>query len=75
MQAYVLVALESATEQQVVKKLEKLKEIKELHILFGEWDLIAEVDVTSSEHLGDFVMQYIRSLPEVKLTSTMIVAK
>ncbi|MBU0980842.1 MAG: Lrp/AsnC ligand binding domain-containing protein [Nanoarchaeota archaeon] len=75
MKAYVLVTLEGSNEQNVFKKLESLKEVKDLHILFGEWDVIAELEIASSDELGEFVMKNIRSLPEVKLTSTMIVAK
>ncbi|MFH1408650.1 MAG: Lrp/AsnC ligand binding domain-containing protein [Nanoarchaeota archaeon] len=75
MHAYILIALEGANEQEVYDKMKKLKHVSDIHILFGEWDVLIEVDVASSEALGDFVMKYIRSMPEVKLTSTMVVAK
>ena len=75
MLAYVLVSLKQASEKQVYEKLSKLKEVQELNIIFGEWDIIMKVSVRSADHLGTFVMDKIRSLPEVKLTSTLIVAK
>ncbi len=75
MLAYLMITLNSSREQEVYNLLKNMPEIKEVHILFGEWDLIALVEVESTEHLGTFVIEKIRSLPEVELTSTMIVAK
>jgi len=75
MLAYVLISLKKSVEQDVYSKLEKIERIKEVNILFGEWDLIAKIEISSAEELGSFVMEKIRSLPEVNMTSTMIVAK
>jgi len=68
-----LMALEQAYSIRL--SLVEMPEVKEAHILFGEWDIIALLDMDSPEHLGSFVMEHIRSLPGVKLTSTMIVAR
>jgi DNA-binding Lrp family transcriptional regulator len=75
MKAYVLICLKSSNEEHVLQKILKLKTIEEAHILFGEWDIIAEIKAKTPESLAKFVMDKIRSLPEVKLTSTLIVAK
>ncbi len=75
MQAYVQIALDSAKEQDIYDRLSSLDEIKEVHILFGEWDMIVKLELKDPENLGTFVMEKIRSLPGVRLTSTMIVAK
>jgi Lrp/AsnC family transcriptional regulator, leucine-responsive regulatory protein len=73
--AYVLVGLLECDEQKVLEELLSNKEIMEAHILFGEWDLLAKIKVESPEDAGTFVMDHIRSLPEVQITSTHIVAK
>ncbi len=75
MMAYVLISLQHADEKKIQLALQRNKEIKEIHILFGEWDILAKLEISSAEELGTFVMEKIRSMPEVKLTSTMIVAK
>ena len=72
---YVLISLKKSDEQKVYAKLSNIKEIKEVNILFGEWDIIAKVECTSAESLGSFVMENIRNNPEVNLTSTMIVSR
>ena len=75
MLAYLLLAAKSGHEQDIYDAMKKLPEVKNLHILFGEWDVIGLLDLESPEHLGTFVMEKIRTLPGVKLSSTMIVAQ
>ena len=69
MEAYVLIALQGESEQEV------LSELLSGHVLFGEWDLIVKLDVESTEAAGTFVMEHVRKMETVKLTSTLIVAK
>jgi len=75
MHAYVQIGLEESKEVDVYEALKALPEVREIHILFGEWDIIAKLELPAPEALGTFVMDKIRSLSGVKLTSTMIVAK
>lgn len=75
MLAYVQIALDGAREQNIYETLKSMREIKEVHILFGEWDMIAKLELPSPEALGTFVLNKIRTIPGVRLTSTMIVAK
>ena len=75
MYAYVLIALADCDEQEVLDELQNFKEVEEAHILFGEWDLIVKLKAESPEAAGTFVMEHIRKLEEVKLTSTLIVAR
>ena len=76
MQAYLLIALKESDERMVLENLRALEEISEAHVLFGEWDLLAKLKIPNGgpEELGTFVMEKIRTMPEIKLTSTLIVA-
>ena len=74
MRAYVLIQLNKSREREIVEKLKSMKHVKSAHILFGEWDIIVEVEVENAEDLGTFVMDNIRSIDEVDLTSSLIVA-
>jgi anthranilate phosphoribosyltransferase len=75
MLAYVLLGVSPNTEDKVFKKIKVLKEVKDSHLLFGSWDIIAVVDVKSVAGLNEFMLEKIRKIPEVTLTATMIVAK
>jgi len=73
--AYVLLSVDSAKENEILDALADFSEIDEVRILFGEWDMICKVEAENPDALATFVMENIRSLPGVTLTSTMIVAR
>ena len=75
MLAYVLISLQEAKEREILDEITEYDEVKEAHVLFGEWDIIAKVEVANPDALGTFVMEKIRTISEVKVTSTLIVAK
>lgn len=75
MYAYVLVALDDSGVENVVEEFRDMTEVEEAHILFGEWDLIIKVKTQESEEVARFVLEKVRSRDEVRLTSTLIVAK
>ena len=74
MKAFVLVSLKNGNEKEVLKEVKKLPSVKNAFILFGAWDLLLETESSSSEELGTFVMDQLRAHPNVRLTSSLIVA-
>ncbi|MCD6481537.1 MAG: Lrp/AsnC ligand binding domain-containing protein [Thermoplasmata archaeon] len=68
---FVLISTAPAKEHQVYNELLKIKEIVELHPLFGEYDLIAKVDAKDLEDLGKIVVEKIRSIDGVADTKTL----
>ena len=64
-----------ALEFDVLSKINNLEEVEEAYLLFGEWDILIKVNGKDPEHLASFVVNKIRKIPEIKLTSTMIVAQ
>ena len=75
MLAYILLGVQPNTEDKVYTKLKKLKEVRAVNIMFGSWDVLAQVEVNSTQALNEFMLDKIRKIPEVSLTATMIVAK
>ncbi len=75
MMAYVLISLKKQNADEVFDKLKKMKEIKVVHMLFGEWDFITKIEMPTIEALTTFTIENIRVMPEVEMTSTLIVAK
>ena len=74
MKAFILVSLLERTERNVLSELKSYPEVKNAYILFGEWDIVAEIEVANPEELGTFVINNIRSRSDVRLTSSLIVA-
>lgn len=75
MLAYLQIGLDECDENAVLEHLRELEEVREAHILFGEWDALLKVEVKDSEALGNFVLEKLRTIPEINRTSTMIVAR
>jgi len=68
---FVLISTAPAKEHQVYNELMKIKEIVELHPLFGEYDLIAKVEAKDLDDLGKIVVEKIRSIDGVADTKTL----
>ena len=73
--AYVQIAVDGTKEQSIYTEVKKFDQVREVHILFGEWDMMIKLELTSPEELAAFVMENIRPIEGVRLTSTMIVAR
>jgi len=73
--AYVLVTLQSGSEKNVLKKVSSFKEVKEVDMVYGEYDAIVKVLVDEISELDTFLTDKLRVLPDIYLTTTMIVAR
>jgi DNA-binding Lrp family transcriptional regulator len=72
--AYVLVSVKPGSEEEIIKKISKIAGVKETHEVYGEYDIIAEVETESLQSLDKLVTK-IRNVAGVKYTHTIIVAK
>ena len=68
---FVLIKAAPTHEHEVYNKLSKIKEIIELHPLFGEYDIIAKIEVEDFEKLGQIIISKIRSIDGVIDTKTL----
>jgi DNA-binding Lrp family transcriptional regulator len=73
--AYVLFKVASGTEREVAQKLTEFEEVLQADIIFGEYDVIALLSTKDLEKLEDFVSDSIRTVPNVLVTSTMIISR
>ncbi|MBU0460096.1 MAG: Lrp/AsnC ligand binding domain-containing protein [Nanoarchaeota archaeon] len=74
MKAFVQISLKEGNERRLVRELQSYSQIRNTYLLFGEWDIMAEIEMSSAEELATFVLEKIRSRPDVRLTSSLIVA-
>ena len=68
---FVLISTAPAKEHEVYNELLKVREVVELHPLFGEFDLIAKIEADDFNLLGQVVVDRIRSIPGVIDTKTL----
>ncbi len=76
--AFVLVKVAPGHERDVMNRLMKFDEVKEVHIVPGEWDIIAVVEaekgivVSSDERVYGIVLEKIGKTRHVQDTNTMV---
>lgn len=73
--AYVLATMKGGAEKEVLTKIASFEEVNEVDMCYGEYDAIVKVVVNELSHLDKFLTDKLRSLPDIYLTTTVIVAK
>jgi len=71
--AFVLVNAEVGSEGEVVKKLRETDNIKEAHLVYGVYDLIAKIEAETMDKLKDVIAQKVRKVPGIRSTLTLLV--
>ena len=71
--AYLLLNVETGTEEDVIESLKSLQEVKEARMVYGVYDVIVRVETGTMEELKNVVSWTIRRLARVRSTMTMIV--
>ena len=72
--AYVLMIVKPGTESDVAKKLVARKEVKDISIVYGQYDLVMKVETADMKSLQDFILG-MRKDKNVENTTTMIAVK
>lgn len=60
-------------QRKVAQEIAKIPEVQEVHIITGEWDILAKVRVGSVDELGDLVVNKLRNIEGVEKTYTSVV--
>jgi len=72
MKAFVLINSELGQEQSIKDALKDVEEIKEIHSLYGIYDLIIELEAENMNTVKDIVFNKVRRLKSVKSTITLL---
>jgi DNA-binding Lrp family transcriptional regulator len=60
-------------QRKVASEIAKIPEVLEVHIITGEWDILAKVRVSSVDELGELVVNKLRNIEGVEKTYTSVV--
>jgi DNA-binding Lrp family transcriptional regulator len=79
MKAFELIRARTGRENELMARLMKLPQVKEVHLLAGKWDILAtlafeEAPVDPREQMLDVVTGKIRRMPLVRDTNTIVPA-
>ena len=71
--AFVLINAEVGAESEVLKGLKEIPEVKEAHMVYGVYDIIARIQTQTMQELKDVISWKMRRLDKVRSTLTIIV--
>lgn len=72
-EAIILVNTRVGTEEEVIKKLLKIDEVREVYFVYGVYDIIVKVQADDINKLREVVTTKIRRIDNILSTSTMVV--
>jgi DNA-binding Lrp family transcriptional regulator len=70
---YVLITVQTGSEEKVMTNMKLIPEVKEAHMVYGAYDIIARVETNDMEALKNVISWRIRRLEEIRNTITSIV--
>jgi len=70
--AYVLINCDLGCERAIIDELKQLDYVKEVHGVFGVYDILAKVESDSVESLRDVITWKIRKIDKVRSTLTLM---
>jgi DNA-binding Lrp family transcriptional regulator len=73
--AYILITVKSGAEREFLREVSELKEVVEANLVIGENDAVIKVNVKDISQLDKFLTDKLRVLPDVFLTTTMIITE
>jgi len=71
--AFVFMNIDAGGEQDVLKALRGIENVKEAHLVYGVYDLVARIEAETMDKLKEIVTWKVRRLDKVRSTLTTIV--
>jgi DNA-binding Lrp family transcriptional regulator len=71
--AFVFINVETGSENEVLRRLRDVPEVKEAYFVYGVYDIVAKVETDSLAHLKEVISTKVRTLNNIKSTLTTIV--
>ena len=69
--AYVLIGCELGSENDILTKLSKMDKVKDARIVYGDYDIVVEVETETESQMDNIITKKIRKLDKVRSTMTL----
>jgi DNA-binding Lrp family transcriptional regulator len=71
--AFVFINAELGSEEEILKQLRKIENVKEAYGVYGIYDIVAKVEEDTMDKLKGVITSKVRKLNKVSSTLTMMV--
>ena len=69
---YVMVATEPGRTKAVVRALMEVREIREIHEVFGPYDVVLKIETGSLDEVPIILATKIRNIPGIERTTSLV---
>ena len=69
---YVLLRIKPGMDRTVLHDVKKLSQVKAVETVYGEYDMLINVEIETLEALDSFIFDTIRTIKGVESTTTLI---
>lgn len=73
--AVILLNSEIGKESEILDEISRYDEVDRAYLLYGVYDILAEITTGSMDDLEEIITRKIRMIPGVRSTLTLIVSK
>lgn len=73
--AYTLIRTENSKREKLVDKIKKLRFVKDVVLVYGEYDIVVKTETDSIEELNFFTYNELRKIRGLTATTTMITSR
>ena len=70
--AYVLISCDLGFDAEIIHEIKQLEDVKEVHGVFGAYDILVKLESANVENLKDTITWKIRKLSRVRSTLTLM---
>ena len=70
--AYVLISCDLGFDVEIIDEIKQLEDVKEVHGVFGAYDILVKLESANVENLKDIITWKIRKLNRVRSTLTLL---
>lgn len=69
--AFILISCEIGNENELLSELEKIKEISNVMITYGDYDIVAEAETENAKIMDGLITSKIRKFDKIRSTITL----
>lgn len=73
--AYILINCDIGFERSVIEKLKSIKEVDEVHVISGAYEVIAKIECADKDRIREIIAWKIHKIPCIRTTLTLLTTK
>ena len=71
--AFVLISAEVGSENEALKELKAIEQVKDAYMVYGVYDIVAKIQAETMDKLKEVIARKVRRLNKINSTLTMMV--